>query len=446
MFFRREAVSLSVFNRHRMRQFLLCLGLLIISFQQIQAQWSASGSSKGQPFAYEPTAVSGMDVVYVYDDMAGAVLEYATDQPSAWTWSRFERSEAEAQAVDPAYVQSTATATRLLNVQAGYAYRIQSGSISRFVYIVSYQPTEVTSIQSIEPETCTERLLQIQSTSPELLYYGRNGLAYPLQRIFSLQWTDLEWNEDLRMFEEVQRTKTSQSILSPWLVDAPLCSTHYALKGDDLSAYYDQEILFQSSLFPATSVQMKATAKMVTRDALNELDRPTELELSGSAPLKVQLQSYSSPAAQLIEWWIRPAQGNEGQAYRFTDELLTYTFQKSGTYEVVGYAHSTSCVDSVRFQVTVLESFLDCPNFFTPRSTPGDNDEFRVAYRSIVSFHGVILNRWGNKLFEWTDPAQGWDGNFQGKPVSPGVYFYIIKATGSEGKAYTKRGDINLLE
>ena len=107
---------------------------------------------------------------------------------------------------------------------------------------------------------------------------------------------------------------------------------------------------------------------------------------------------------------------------------------------------SASCVDSALFYPQVNEFFLDCPNFFTPRSTPGENDEFRVAYRSVVSFKGVIVNRWGNVLFEWNDPALGWDGKYKGKHVSPGVYFYVIEATGSDGKKHMFRGDINLLE
>ena len=28
-----------------------------------------------------------------------------------------------------------------------------------------------------------------------------------------------------------------------------------------------------------------------------------------------------------------------------------------------------------------------------------------------------IYNRWGQKLYEWTDPATGWDGTYRGKPV-----------------------------
>ena len=31
------------------------------------------------------------------------------------------------------------------------------------------------------------------------------------------------------------------------------------------------------------------------------------------------------------------------------------------------------------------------------------------------------------------------------KPVRPGVYYYVIQATGADGKKYKKSGDINII-
>ena len=73
------------------------------------------------------------------------------------------------------------------------------------------------------------------------------------------------------------------------------------------------------------------------------------------------------------------------------------------------------------------------------------NDEFRVAYKSLVSFKAWIFNRWGTQIYHWTDPAQGWDGKKGGKYVQPGVYFYVIEAEGSDGIKYKRQGDINIL-
>jgi len=66
-------------------------------------------------------------------------------------------------------------------------------------------------------------------------------------------------------------------------------------------------------------------------------------------------------------------------------------------------------------------------------------------YQSLVEFHAYIFNRWGQKLFEWTDPSKGWDGTHNGNPVKEGVYFVLVRAKGADGREYNIRKDVNLL-
>ena len=83
------------------------------------------------------------------------------------------------------------------------------------------------------------------------------------------------------------------------------------------------------------------------------------------------------------------------------------------------------------------ESMLLVPNVFTPNGD-GANDEFRVAYRSIKEFHCWVYNRWGHLVYEWTDPAKGWDGTIGGKPAAEGAYFYVIRALGTDADKNAK--------
>lgn len=48
-------------------------------------------------------------------------------------------------------------------------------------------------------------------------------------------------------------------------------------------------------------------------------------------------------------------------------------------------------------------------------------------------------------MAEFHDPSQGWDGKQGGKLVPAGVYYYVIKAKGSDGKQYNLSGDINIV-
>ncbi len=127
-----------------------------------------------------------------------------------------------------------------------------------------------------------------------------------------------------------------------------------------------------------------------------------------------------------------------------------YTFTQSGTFYIelsvtyVGDAEETT-LDP--FTVIVQPSTLKVPNAFSPNGD-GINDVFRVmkdSYQSITEFRAVILNRWGNKLYEWTDIDGGWDGTYNGKVVKDGVYFVIVKARGADGVEYNIRKDVNVL-
>lgn len=92
------------------------------------------------------------------------------------------------------------------------------------------------------------------------------------------------------------------------------------------------------------------------------------------------------------------------------------------------------------------ESILQMPNAFSPNGD-GINDIYKAksGYQGITEFRAIIFNRWGQKLYEWNDPAEGWDGTYKGKPVKEGVYFVLVKAKGSDGKVYNIKRDVNLL-
>jgi gliding motility-associated-like protein len=62
------------------------------------------------------------------------------------------------------------------------------------------------------------------------------------------------------------------------------------------------------------------------------------------------------------------------------------------------------------------------PNVFTP-NMDNKNDLF---YFNFDFLNIKIFNRWGNKMFETTDPNNFWDGKTNGEKVSDGTYFYVI--------------------
>ena len=176
----------------------------------------------------------------------------------------------------------------------------------------------------------------------------------------------------------------------------------------------------------------------------------TDSDVGGQAPLEVtfranpeNMEDYSPT----YEWHFQK-EGEETEMMVRYEEDTQYTFNESGTTRVTLIVKLNSEGDELDpkvINVTISESRLTFPNAFSPN---GDNinDTFKAKeYQSLVEFHAYIFNRWGQKLYEWTDPAGEWDGTYNGKPVKDGVYFLLVNAKGADGIKYNIRKDVNIL-
>jgi gliding motility-associated-like protein len=90
-------------------------------------------------------------------------------------------------------------------------------------------------------------------------------------------------------------------------------------------------------------------------------------------------------------------------------------------------------------------SSLQIPNVFTPNNDQV-NDVFRITTTNIQTLNCQIYDRWGIKVWELTTPFESWDGhNKTGVVCSDGVYYYVLWATGVDGKKYDKTGFVQLI-
>ena len=185
-------------------------------------------------------------------------------------------------------------------------------------------------------------------------------------------------------------------------------------------------------------------------DKENQWQETTSID-DGEAPLEVIFRANPKDMGEhtpSYEWHFRK-QGEEKEFMVRYEEETTYRFIESGTFDIVLKTTLTDTgeeLDSVTIIVAISESKLEFPNAFSPNGD-GINDVYKAkeGHRSIVEFHAYIFNRWGQKLFEWTDISKGWDGKYNGTPCKDGVYFVLVKARGADGKEYNIRRDINLI-
>jgi len=107
-------------------------------------------------------------------------------------------------------------------------------------------------------------------------------------------------------------------------------------------------------------------------------------------------------------------------------------------------------VDSV--VVVVLDPPCEPPYIFVPTGfTPngdGENDILYVYGNGIdpdKEFYFAVYSRWGQMVFETTDPATGWDGTFKGEALPPDVFGYYLKCNCFNREEYFEKGNITLL-
>lgn len=84
------------------------------------------------------------------------------------------------------------------------------------------------------------------------------------------------------------------------------------------------------------------------------------------------------------------------------------------------------------------------PNIFSPNGD-GDNDVLYVHSNFIDNMQLLIYDRFGEKVFESRSIDIGWDGKYNGTPVTSGVYFYIFKADLMDGSIIDTGGNITVV-
>ncbi len=120
-----------------------------------------------------------------------------------------------------------------------------------------------------------------------------------------------------------------------------------------------------------------------------------------------------------------------------------YVVKKPGLYTVT-ITSSCGTVKSAVYINEVTCSYLVFPTAFTPNKD-GQNDYFKVlTHFPLQQFKLTVYNRFGQKVFEESDPAKGWDGSFNNKsqPLGTYVWFCTYKKNGS---TITAKGTVLLV-
>lgn len=189
--------------------------------------------------------------------------------------------------------------------------------------------------------------------------------------------------------------------------------------------------------------------------------------VGGCSPLQVTFTNESQNANS-YKWIFQVGQEvntteltNQTQTFTETTlvRLIAFQGQCSDTAEVLINIAVCGCTDPLALNYNPQATFNDgsclyptpsaeAGNVFTPDGD-GINESFTlINVQNAATVNMVILNRWGNVMFDKTEIGQSpsWNGKDQnGNNVPEGVYFYKYLVTGVNGDTVDGHGFVQVL-
>ncbi|MDR2679678.1 MAG: gliding motility-associated C-terminal domain-containing protein [Tannerella sp.] len=442
-------------DKNKRRKFSLLIAALlftcILPAQQIEYYKVTGG--RGVPVLADDNTNHRIQVYLVYG-MENVQISY-TSSSTSHQWCRY-RTKPDFN--NPEYIPSVqnGTTSTITDVEDGWGYYVDEGSMRRYVWIIDYRKYEF-DIRSLRIAPDFEECIGIRfdgdADVEDMIYYTPTGTPEKVKRVFELSYETLIWDESTKRFspEQVLKTfdthpfATSFTPASSSELNFPLVlkDTEIRLTGDLFARHFGVEKSATIPFYEAKAIELHADTTITYSVSGGNVEvLPEELQ----APAEITFRAYANtPVASLFTWRIFK-DGNPAPEVIFNAEELFYTFNREGKYRITLEVSNRSggCLKEYSVDIAITETVMEIPNAFSPGTTPGINDIFRVKYKSVMNFRGWIFNRGGTELFHWSDPSQGWDGKYRGKYVPAGAYYYLIEYTGTDGKKRVKKGDVNV--
>ena len=287
---------------------------------------------------------------------------------------------------------------------------------------------------------CEGEILTMNMSTDEAIYHWQDGSTNP---IYTITQSGVYWVRITTPCEVLTDTIVVKSIAFPEVYlgnDTVLCTgDSLVMNAFNTDASYLWQDYSKNPSFTAFNtghywVRVKRE-QCVTRDSVYlEFISPPQLDL-GADTILCYGKSIILDAT------------NKHSAYLWQDNSTTssYKVQERGIYRVTVSNKCGSASDTISVDYTDCECFIQVPNAFTP-NIDGLNDQFiPISNCLFTDFRFKIFNRWGEQIFESSDPALGWDGKYKDRLAPVGVFYYSIRYKFEGSSAKETSGDFTLI-
>jgi gliding motility-associated-like protein len=430
------------------------LSVCALSAPAQQTEYYRVTGGRGTPLLADNNTANRIQVYLVYG-MEGVQISY-TSAATPHQWCRYRTAPDLNNPERVPSVQNGTTST-VTDVEDGYGYYVDEGSMRRYVWIIDYSRYEFDIRRfNVLPDfnECVGIRFDGDADIADMTYYTPSGVPEKVKRVFELSYETLKWDGAARRFspEHVSKTFDTHPFATSFTPSASselnfpliLTDTDITLTGDSFARHFGVEKRATIPLYEAKAIELHADTT-ISSPAMGAGAGVQDGELQ--APAHATFSAHANtPVTSLITWKIFKDENTSPEVLFHNTEELSYMFDREGKYRITVEASNRSggCMQEYTFDIAITETIMEIPNAFSPGVTPGINDVFRVRYKSVMNFQGRIVNRLGTELFYWTDPSQGWDGKYHGRYVPAGAYYYMIEYTGTDGRRRTRKGDVNV--
>lgn len=281
---------------------------------------------------------------------------------------------------------------------------------------------------------------------------GPNGFSSTLQTVTIVNFTAAQagvYNCVVTDSSGVNTNLTTTVVINPQpaiFADTTACNQTLTVQGTVAAAggvwsSTDSEIQFSSTtaLNPVISSTAPGTYNVDFTDDVCGVTVSAQIIF----PAPVYTEVSDTTICSNTEYTINALQ-QVGNSYVWStgETGSSITVTEPGNYIVTASNVCYSWSDTATISEIVCD--IEVPNIISLSSEEGNN-VFYINYSGIKSFECSIVNRWGNEVYFYNDPAAAWNGKTQnGDLVDEGTYFYTIKAVLNNDEELVKQGFVQV--
>ncbi|MFC0878343.1 gliding motility-associated C-terminal domain-containing protein [Saccharicrinis sp. FJH2] len=407
-------------------------------------------------------SASGLDTIFVVQNLNNVTLQYTNSDTTDFSWSRFTIQDGAVTTpslIPSSIVSNQKIATLSITEPGGYQVEIgpTGNSITKQIWVIDYEEytPRVDSVVVYDKskdgaDSCSFIKVEAFTSSDTIL------VGDPIQnKIVRLtRYQSINWSSVPSLTFDSKEFKINLFAPNIPYEDTRIKATLAESLFEGITSFNTE--VENDTLYIPVAVKLESiVANIIERDNNNEFEKVVTGDIKGSAPLNVDFSTKGANSkVEFYDWEILAMSEADSQKITFALDSFRYEFRndvndnEEADYLVRVTVSNDYCHASDKEEVRIVSSYLDAANIMIIGFGASEEaGQFKVVYKSLKpeTFRGAIYNRWGRRVFTWTDPELGWDGRYNGRYVSPGVYYYVITATGTDGEKWKIKRDLNII-